>query len=1374
MSAGAGGQSYNTIVELEGKRKRVHWGGNLSVNGFQAMLVQHFGVVKDSWGSSNDIRVSYEGSNGKGECSLQQFVQHRKMPSCSKIVVLPPRSVKSSVPNLLGPGRRTSQPQLSQQPGSQTKDSNRNSSQKLKPENIQTNTYQADIVSPSAAYMTPTHSAGIIKSIHTLTPSNVLSSSPASKLPPQPLIQALFERQFLPSNTNSRGFFTPAHSSHKKTNSMTPSIDLQALSGAAPLDTLVALPLTLPALLSHLPTHPPLAIINSAKPQRLLANILRLIPPTPAHLILYHRRVPPEEPESLEFHISPEVSLTLPCGDDLLHALHVICESTSRNNCSEYALRKLRIDREKIGQGDLVSREEFFSVLSKLFPSCENLQERLIGRVGVQVSVDMLNSLCVVIYTFQKKWTQNLCARYAKDCADTACTQNLAEKVYQLMEELLMTIPKDHNEGILSKLSSLASLMYPSKPMPFMIRPSYSTFGGGNREITNQLAALDRSDKKLAAPLPGISEFMSNELLVNQQPKVLDTLTPRSKESQDYKIDKSMPIRMHTLDAKTNSKQDKCKDGAVGGAFYKLKHIENFKRLNLVKEYDSRPGSEHFIRIPGGSDKKVKSKRNKDLNANSGIRSIYSPPKKKRSNTMNVDENLENDANAWKHGMDNIDDLKEPDSGSEIDEDEDDNNVEGDLQQLKLKPTNSQDNVSSPLHPFMLASSIEKLKSKKAQFMFRIYKGLFTGSLENVKAPPIDTAELVTLVQDPEKIAEAEELLKKAFQKFMKTIIEKPEAIKYLEENFDEEYTHFCENDPSISNVLDIITNLANVGFCNSDLGDNNSDAIGGVRPCPGTNKTQSSFQSSSLCKQIQNIPFSKFESTQIEELRNNPIHRPSKSKFQSIVLHPSIKIPKQTIVQTSRSLLKAKAMETINLNKTDPFFRDLDHFDAGNEFPTKTGNDSPAKSVRSSRTNRKRRSSTMSTILQRDLISMKNSKLMETKNFDSRLMKTVRPLYLFDPDMMKKIRLFTKYLILNEREKLLAVEIIYFKEEILFKAIDYYNMENDQTKLLHKTRQIIKSYKKGPLRRNLPIRFPFEDTMVYLNKVGVLKDKVTHQLTNLFKYNHEDVLGILELFIFNRDFEDFVENLLVLQQSRYLDQNQKGQKDLVQGEKTYKLVEGVQDYIEEYFNMYFSNEKKLLLTKMINEGNEELGKFLTQHEALTTKITHKFSSYAAFNMQLLSYLDKHLPAKHMKKITTRMEVFKETKQEPGDKEKYDKFIKTEQFKNCQLYNPLFTNCISQVYEVNKDLKEFIENFEVYMEINRELIKEYRLLLVLEGNNISAEDIDKILLINGEGEDLTKKDKAIKDALNLFFMLEDEKELIESLKMSKAFPSLHS
>jgi len=101
-----------------------------------------------------------------------------------------------------------------------------------------------------------------------------------------------------------------------------------------------------------------------------------------------------------------------------------------------------------------------------------------------------------------------------------------------------------------------------------------------------------------------------------------------------------------------------------------------------------------------------------------------------------------------------------------------------------------------------------------------------------------------------------------------------------------------------------------------------------------------------------------------------------------------------------------------------------------------------------------------------------------------------------------------------------------------------------------------------------------------------------------------------------------------------------------------------------------------------------------------------------------------------------------------------------------------------QVYEANQDINDFMENLELFLDINRErsprspVIKDYRLALVLEANNMNERDIDKILMLTADPEELTQKDRVVKDAIDLYFTIEDEGELINSLMCSQLFQSL--
>ena len=70
------------------------------------------------------------------------------------------------------------------------------------------------------------------------------------------------------------------------------------------------------------------------------------------------------------------------------------------------------------------------------------------------------------------------------------------------------------------------------------------------------------------------------------------------------------------------------------------------------------------------------------------------------------------------------------------------------------------------------------------------------------------------------------------------------------------------------------------------------------------------------------------------------------------------------------------------------------------------------------------------------------------------------------------------------------------------------------------------------------------------------------------------------------------------------------------------------------------------------------------------------------------------------------------------------------------------------------------------------VMKEHRLIVVLEKYNMSNDDIDRMLVINNQIEDLSRKEKGVKDSIELFFMLEDEDEFVENLRSAGLFKSI--
>lgn len=59
---------------------------------------------------------------------------------------------------------------------------------------------------------------------------------------------------------------------------------------------------------------------------------------------------------------------------------------------------------------------------------------------------------------------------------------------------------------------------------------------------------------------------------------------------------------------------------------------------------------------------------------------------------------------------------------------------------------------------------------------------------------------------------------------------------------------------------------------------------------------------------------------------------------------------------------------------------------------------------------------------------------------------------------------------------------------------------------------------------------------MNYLRRTGEISDKSMKLFNSMFKYSNEDIMGIYEVFIHTKDYKEFVENIKVLQSSKYLE----------------------------------------------------------------------------------------------------------------------------------------------------------------------------------------------------------------------------------------------
>jgi hypothetical protein len=860
---------------------------------------------------------------------------------------------------------------------------------------------------------------------------------------------------------------------------------------------------------------------------------------------------------------------------------------------------------------------------------------------------------------------------------------------------------------------------------------------------------------------------------------------------------KQPPLRLGTHGEMESSKNSQAKKNSYHD---KVKGVlEPIKRNQHSGEANSKPSSEQCIRIP--SELMVTSvKKEKNPSKAAAIRSHksscltidmaqtqnpyfdkdprerFSPVRQRHHTTLPKEfnkhpEDIEGQ-NSWKRNMNQIDDLEE--SGSERSGSEEE----------------SEDQMS-PKRQAMTGLNPKLFTNPRVQFMARIYKASMQGHMpKQVVLPEIDLLELSEVMGKPHSKKRVEEIMLAKFKIFVRGYLaQKPENISYLEDHFDELYEQFGEHEKAIEKVIDKIKKKSDNTLSTSEIITEEkctSEGLGSffkVKALEVGSPQQVDSTIHTPKKYSEAYDFSPQSSAIASPAMPKGARAAGKNKFSKILLRPSTTWIK-THCESLRKDLKRLAMSKIVLNKVDPFFRNLDHFDTGAEFPIRTSNDSPAKSCRSGKTNRKRRVSTTSVVIQRDLLNLKNSKLADTKNFDSNLQKTARPVYLLEREWCNKIRILLTKLVLKEKEKNVLREMIYFKPELVEELFQKYENDNSRDKFLHAVTALVKTYKESP-RNTLKIRLCFEETMNYFCKVGIITEKTAIQFITMYKYNNEDIMGIYELFIFNVNFQDFVETLRIMEASAYFEQNTKVKNELVQGEKTYNLLQGIQDYVDEFFEIYYSFEQRQLLIRMIGEANEDLVKFIAQNEALTTKVTQKFNSFAAFNVQLKQFLEKQIKSKYMKKMSIKMEKVISATESEEVKAKFDKIIRGEDFRVGQS-NPRAVHCITLCSQTasakcTKPTKTCKSSRKLSGSSSistksvisyNSVIREYRLLLVLESNNVSIEDMDKILMVNGEEDELGKKDRAIKDAIQLYFMLEDEKELMESLRMSGAFKSI--
>lgn len=374
-----------------------------------------------------------------------------------------------------------------------------------------------------------------------------------------------------------------------------------------------------------------------------------------------------------------------------------------------------------------------------------------------------------------------------------------------------------------------------------------------------------------------------------------------------------------------------------------------------------------------------------------------------------------------------------------------------------------------------------------------------------------------------------------------------------------------------------------------------------------------------------------------------------------------------KTTIKDKMNFLKQQAMKDIDRAKDkDFFFMAEGNVELNDGQPSKSYNNSPAKSARSTTSKRRRRASQLGTTLQKELMNLKRPNIRPVKTFDDDLNKSLKPVFIFDEEFLDNIHKVLSGLVMKKQEKRLFKEMVFFQpEDFTYTLREFENNDyNDQ--LLDFVRKKLKHYVEVE-RSKRHIRMNFEDIMLYLGKIGILSEKFVKQVINMFKYDNEDIIGIYETFILNLNFPDFCETLFVFQNSKYFEKNQKAKTELIQGEKTFKLLDSIQNYVDEFLFVYYDKYSRQLLTKMINEANEDLIKFAGQYQGLTEKSSQEITGFITFNIYLSQFLEKNLKQKYMRKMSIRTETLfaqPSTPEKAGaGKAEMDKLMKSEDYK---------------------------------------------------------------------------------------------------------------
>lgn len=615
----------------------------------------------------------------------------------------------------------------------------------------------------------------------------------------------------------------------------------------------------------------------------------------------------------------------------------------------------------------------------------------------------------------------------------------------------------------------------------------------------------------------------------------------------------------------------------------------------------------------------------------------------------------------WKNSMVTIDDLQESCSSPSENEDEDDYLEDQDkLTVMKIDPHRFQD--------------------KRVQFMLRVYRGKPESGYAGISVPRLEVnrimqqlvpTEPTTMMSKLSKKSEAhkffsiknvsviEQIFVEKFLLFVRSAFSDDEKTQeYMMDNFDELYRTHGEKEPSIERVLMILKSLADCGFNQG----------------PELAHSRSSGQ-----------PIDKKSLLILHHIDPEKPLLPNISRIATIDVSPSVvtriykaqltnqgvaepKIPLKTYQErVGESFKLLTSMEKCYENSTKQGFAYFyDNMDLNTEYPTRSNNDSPAKSARSiNTTKRKKRTKDLASSLQMEMITLKNTKMVHIRNFDNDLQKMLRPTYIFEEEILPLLKHNLDHLILSEKEKVLLVEYFYFHEDKVIALMKKYEFENFNHEFLAEVRATLKKYA-AKSKKNNRIKLTFEETLMYLNRVGMINDYGFNLFTNLFKYDNELVNAIYEIFIMTKRLDELCENIRILKHSGYF-KTEGAQADMSKAEKSYNLGQAILSYIDDLFKVYYSLEERRIIKKLIHEANEDLVNFSKQNEHLTTRLSHVYTYYLSFNNQLRNFLElKKNKYGYGRKLSIKTESvfqFNGTAQKEANKAAYEKVLRSEDFR---------------------------------------------------------------------------------------------------------------